>query len=110
MGVVGRGASTPSVVLLVDKDNWDSLANPVESGEKIIMLAFMNTMSYVVNSLCPPPHHSICPKIEDVANSKRLLLIIAKVQLCLCVTHRSWQKLFAGKNFGDCVDAVAFIQ
>ena len=34
----------------------------------------------------------------------------AEVQLRLRVTRRSWQKLFAGKNFGDCADAVAFIQ
>ena len=38
----------------------------------------------------------------------------AEVQLRLHVTRRSWQKLFAGKNFeknfGDCADAVAFIQ
>ena len=52
------------------------------------------------------------PSIGDVANSKRPLLIIPKVQLRLRlrVTRRSWQKLFAGKNFGDCADAVAFIQ
>ena len=47
--------------------------------------------------------------IGDVANSKRPLLIIlkvqlrlrvtAEVQLRLRVTRRSWQKLFAGKNF-----------
>ena len=37
--------------------------------------------------------------IGDVANSKRPLLIIPKVQLRLRVTRRSWQKLFAGKNF-----------
>ena len=52
--------------------------------------------------------------IGDVANSKRPLLIIPKVQLRLRVTRRSWQKLFAGKNFvkifGDCADAVVFIQ
>ena len=35
----------------------------------------------------------------DVANSKRPLLIIPKVQLRLRVTRRSSQKLFAGKNF-----------
>ena len=38
-----------------------------------------------------------CP-IGDVANSKCPLLIIPKVQLCLRVTRRSWQKLFASKN------------
>ena len=48
--------------------------------------------------------------IGDVANSKRPLLIILKVQLRLRVTRRSWQKLSAGKNFGDCADAVAFIK
>ena len=47
--------------------------------------------------------------IGDVANSKRPLLIIPKVQLRLCVTRRSatalarypqkLAKLFAGKNF-----------
>ena len=39
------------------------------------------------------------PLIGDVANSKRPLLIIPKVQLRLRVTRRSWQKLFASKNF-----------
>ena len=39
------------------------------------------------------------PPCGDVANSKRPLLIIPKVQLRLRVTRRSWQKLFAGKNF-----------
>ena len=34
----------------------------------------------------------------------------AEVQLRLRITRRSWQKLFAGKNFGDCADAAAFIQ
>ena len=38
-------------------------------------------------------------KIGNVADSKRPLLIIPKVQLFLRVTRRSWQKLFAGKNF-----------
>ena len=44
------------------------------------------------NRVRPPPR-------GDVANSKRPLLIIPKVQLRLRVTRRSWQKLFAGKNF-----------
>ena len=48
--------------------------------------------------------------IGDVANSKRPLLIIAKVQLRLRVT-RSWQKSFAGKKkISDCADVVAFLQ
>ena len=62
--------------------------------------------------------------IGDVANSKRPLLIIPKVQLRLRVTRRSatalapysqkLAKIVCGekfcKNFGDCTDAVVFIQ
>ena len=53
---------------------------------------------------------TLSTRIGDVANSKRPLLIIPKVQprlhvtsrsatVRLRVTRRSWQKLFAGKNF-----------
>ena len=50
-----------------------------------------NAPNYVQDAM----HHAI----GDVVNSKRPLLIIPKVQLRLRVTRRSWQKLFAGKNF-----------
>ena len=50
--------------------------------------------------------------IGDVANSKRPLLIITKVQLrlraCALLFYfacRSWQKCFAGKKISDCADA-----
>ena len=54
---------------------------------------------YVVYELDNNWVFTLCSRIEDVANSERPLLIIPKVQLRLRVTRRSWQKLFADKNF-----------
>ena len=74
----------PSEIPLLWLSNADrSLPFP----QSITFLPNLATQNY------PPPPPG------DVANSKGPLLIIPKVQLRLRVTRRSWQKLFAGKNF-----------